>query len=1209
MAKPGSKKPKASDKTAENKNSKDENIDAGKAQSKALNRKTRLRKRNRPEINGNKSEQPPTKRRKVNSNTNDSNVKSWAVLLKQGRYSQLTHLKKDKVYFKVKVLNANSRDYAGLKNKTICSITKEEEKVYFESLNSNAIQFINGKRAKVQDKQELISGDEIAMTFNSRTFSFIFFTSEHLDKFAKNANKESNSNEHNKETESMQIDVSSLDDSMDSVPEDKPFDEKDSENETDNETEHENTENSEDDFSKKSDQQQKQNNEAKTKDKESNDSEKTETKTTNESKKEEPNKDKEEKKEKKDNDKEKKSADSESKKAQASSSTSKDSGEEKDFQTIPIFLTDDQKSVSKVIKRRNGSSNTGPSRMPLPISLDIKFLEQLLGDSSADPSSLESGSNNNSDSKNSSSVKDRFVEQLQKHIISAEDIPKSFDNFEYFLNPHIQKQLLNSAFMFLKKPEFAKYVSKMPSLSKKIMLCGDPGTELYQEDLVKAVAKHFGVSLLIFDRSDYMLAQGAARSGFPSSFPEDDDDDDDDDVDEDEVMGGGEGSATITITKIEPQPMPQNEEKQRALVEGDRIVYMGHLPSQGSVSRYLQRPSGSPKAGMRGEVTQVFEGNPNRVGVRFDRPFPSGHTLMGNCEDLHGHYASPSELRLEEHDPDIADEALTDALIETVKKNEPCILFIREATKFLSPGSNRYQKFKREEFNEACLIVASSTTADEDKNSQQGGGGSGPVVLKPQRLQDPSLLDHISLLEPAGKGSPSGKNVRSIRALSKIFTNRVDILPPQEFAKLDKWNEQITNDKKKIKHRTNIQTFQKILKKNDLICKKLNELDLNDKVFEEDDVEQMVGWGVSYHLQQEDDAEFEDNKLKLSVDSLRHAINLYNSLREKSPQDAIKDIETENDFERKMVSEVIPSSEIGVKFEDIGALESVKETLKELVMLPLQRPELFRKGNLTKPCKGILLFGPPGTGKTMLAKAVATESGANFINVTMSSIGSKWFGEAEKYVRALFTLAKKLAPCVVFIDELDSVLGKRDRTNEHEAMRKVKNEFMSSWDGLKSKETEQVIVMGASNRPFDLDDAVLRRMPRRLLVDLPDAENRVKILRVILKHEDLEDNFDFERLAQECDGYSGSDIKNLCVAAAYRPIREILKKEKKKSSDERKADAVDLRPLCLDDFLKAKDEISASVHEDAASISELRKWNDMYGEGGSRQKQSLSYFL
>src|SRR5690606_21779680 len=113
------------------------------------------------------------------------------------------------------------------------------------------------------------------------------------------------------------------------------------------------------------------------------------------------------------------------------------------------------------------------------------------------------------------------------------------------------------------------------------------------------------------------------------------------------------------------------------------------------------------------------------------------------------------------------------------------------------------------------------------------------------------------------------------------------------------------------------------------------------------------------------------------------------------------------------------------------------------------------------------------------------------------------FGDGEKFSRAIFTLASKLSPSIIFIDEVDSFLGKRDKTNEHEAMRKIKNEFMTYWDGLKSKETERILVLAATNRPFDLDDAVLRRLPRRLLIDLPDHENRIKILKVILANEEL----------------------------------------------------------------------------------------------------------
>ncbi|MED6173924.1 hypothetical protein PIB30_064252 [Stylosanthes scabra] len=187
----------------------------------------------------------------------------------------------------------------------------------------------------------------------------------------------------------------------------------------------------------------------------------------------------------------------------------------------------------------------------------------------------------------------------------------------------------------------------------------------------------------------------------------------------------------------------------------------------------------------------------------------------------------------------------------------------------------------------------------------------------------------------------------------------------------------------------------------------------------------------------------------------------------------------DNEFEKRIRPEVIPANEIGVTFSDIGSLDEIKESLQELVMLPLRRPDLF-KGGLLKPCRGILLFGPPGTGKTMLAKAIANEAGASFINVSMSTITSKWFGEDEKNVRALFTLAAKVAPTIIFVDEVDSMLGQRTRVGEHEAMRKIKNDFMTHWDGLLTRPDEQILVLAATNRPFDLDEAIIRRFERRL---------------------------------------------------------------------------------------------------------------------------------
>jgi len=246
------------------------------------------------------------------------------------------------------------------------------------------------------------------------------------------------------------------------------------------------------------------------------------------------------------------------------------------------------------------------------------------------------------------------------------------------------------------------------------------------------------------------------------------------------------------------------------------------------------------------------------------------------------------------------------------------------------------------------------------------------------------------------------------------------------------------------------------------------------------------------------------------------------------------------------------------------------------------------------------------------------------------------------------------------VDEVDSMLGQRARSGEHEAMRKIKNEFMSRWDGLLSKSGERILVLAATNRPFDLDEAIIRRFERRIMVGLPTQESRELILRTLLSKEKVDENIDFKELATMTEGYSGSDLKNLCVTAAYRPVRELLKKEREKEIERReeekekaaatkenpeapeskkenpeskenserkeekpdgKADsseakaegekeaAIDLRPLTMEDLKQAKNQVAASFAAEGAVMNELKQWNDLYGEGGSRKKQQLTYFL
>ncbi|KAH7840108.1 hypothetical protein Vadar_012744 [Vaccinium darrowii] len=294
-----------------------------------------------------------------------------------------------------------------------------------------------------------------------------------------------------------------------------------------------------------------------------------------------------------------------------------------------------------------------------------------------------------------------------------------------------------------------------------------------------------------------------------------------------------------------------------------------------------------------------------------------------------------------------------------------------------------------------------------------------------------------------------------------------------------------------------------------------------------------------------------------------------------------------NPYEDVIACDVINPDHIDVEFNSIGGLESIKQALFELVILPLKRPQLFSHGKLLGPQKGVLLYGPPGTGKTMLAKAIAKESGAVFINVRISNLMSKWFGDAQKLVAAVFSLAHKLQPAIIFIDEVDSFLGQR-RTTDHEALTNMKTEFMALWDGFTTDQNARVMVLAATNRPSELDEAILRRLPQAFEIGLPDRRERVEILKVILKDESVDEDIDFDHIAGLCDGYTGSDLLELCKKAAYFPIRDLLNDEKKgKSSPEP-------RPLSQSDLetvLNSSRKTSVAANEYTRLNSQLAGWS------------------
>ncbi|KAJ3200872.1 Katanin p60 ATPase-containing subunit A-like 2, partial [Clydaea vesicula] len=247
-----------------------------------------------------------------------------------------------------------------------------------------------------------------------------------------------------------------------------------------------------------------------------------------------------------------------------------------------------------------------------------------------------------------------------------------------------------------------------------------------------------------------------------------------------------------------------------------------------------------------------------------------------------------------------------------------------------------------------------------------------------------------------------------------------------------------------------------------------------------------------------------------------------------------------------VITREIFSKNPNVSFDDISGLEKSKKLLKEAIVFPIKYPELFT-GILT-PWKGLLLFGPPGTGKTMLAKAVATECKTTFFNISASTIVSKWRGDSEKLVRVLFDLARYHAPSTIFLDELESIMGSRGEGTEHEGSKRMKTELLIQMDGL-SKTNDHVFLLAASNLPWELDSAMLRRLEKRILIDLPDFESRKNLFKIFLPT-DMKDgygnkmvmeNLDYERLSILTKGYSGSDIKIVCKEAAMRPLRKIFK--------------------------------------------------------------------
>ncbi|XP_074319734.1 uncharacterized protein LOC141656659 isoform X3 [Silene latifolia] len=736
--------------------------------------------------------------------------------------------------------------------------------------------------------------------------------------------------------------------------------------------------------------------------------------------------------------------------------------------------------------------------------------------------------------------------ELLRLLVNGKDTNVTFDEFPYYLSEQTRVLLTSAAYVHLKHAEVSKFTRNLSPGSRAILLSGP--VELYQQMLAKALAHHFDAKLLLLDLPDFSIKM-QNKFGFNKKEP---------------GMKRSISEATL-----------------------------------GRVSSLLGSISMLPPK----ELPRGISATVKRAGWSFDE-----------------------KLFL---------QALHKVLVSQSDRN-PIILYVRDIERLLLQSDRLCNLFGK-------LITKLS----------------GSVVVLGSRIIDANIeFEEVD------------------DRLTKLFPYNIDIRPPDDESNLVKWNARLDEDMKMIQFQDTRNHIAEVLAANDLVCDDLGSICHADTITLSDHIDEIVMSAISYHLMNNKEPEYRNGKLVISSNSLSHGLSIFQEGKkfgknkmetngetgkvvddsaavkpESKPENSsteskgeldkslpltknaetpapVKEVAPDNEFEKRIRPEVIPPNEIGVTFADIGALDDIKESLQELVMLPLRRPDLF-KGGLLKPCRGILLFGPPGTGKTMLAKAIANEAGASFINVSMSTITSKWFGEDEKNVRALFTLAAKVAPTIIFVDEVDSMLGQRTRVGEHEAMRKIKNEFMTHWDGLLSRAGEQILVLAATNRPFDLDEAIIRRFERRIMVGLPGIENRAKILKTLLSKEKAEE-MDYKELATMTEGYTGSDLKNLCVTAAYRPVRELIQRERKKDLERKKkaqenVDSTDasseakgeqkpeetivLRALNMEDMKQAKNQVAASFASEGSVMNELKQWNELYGEGGTRKKQQLTYFL
>eukprot|EP00347_Sterkiella_histriomuscorum_P022391 403330656 len=326
---------------------------------------------------------------------------------------------------------------------------------------------------------------------------------------------------------------------------------------------------------------------------------------------------------------------------------------------------------------------------------------------------------------------------------------------------------------------------------------------------------------------------------------------------------------------------------------------------------------------------------------------------------------------------------------------------------------------------------------------------------------------------------------------------------------------------------------------------------------------------------------------------MQHMLNNGTNQEEKKEGDI--DIQLDDRYKNldqrmvELIENEIMERQLDVDWNDIAGLEYAKKIIQEIIIWPMQRPDLFK--GLRAPPRGVLFFGPPGTGKTLLGKAISAQTKSTFMAISASTLTSKWVGEGEKMVRTMFAIAAIHQPTVIFIDEIDSLLCSRNE-NDIESSRRIKTEFLVQLDGANSIAGDaRILIIGATNRPHDLDEAVRRRLVKKLYIPLPNKAGRRQFIDKLLLSESQSnqkinlDEQSINTLVELTKGYSGADLKTLGTEAAMIPLRQI--------SDISNISIDDIRPLDLSDFQEALKNVKASVNQN--DLEKYLEWNNQYG--------------